>query len=69
MGQRWTQGQRVNAKASAQGLALILSHTGIRPGAEEMNLKWQDVGFFMKNGNRYLSMRVNGKTGVKSRLR
>jgi integrase len=42
---------------------LILSHTGIRPGTEAMNLKWHSVGYFTKNGNRYLSMKVNGKTG------
>jgi integrase len=42
---------------------LILSHTGIRPGTEAMNLKWHSVGYFTRNGVQYLGMKVNGKTG------
>ena len=42
---------------------LILSHTGIRPGTEAMNLKWHSVYFFEKNGRKYLGMTVDGKTG------
>jgi integrase len=42
---------------------LILSHTGIRPGTEAMNLKWHSVYFFEKNGRKYLGVTVNGKTG------
>lgn len=42
---------------------LILSHTGIRPGTEAMNLKWHSVYFFEKNGRKYLGVTVDGKTG------
>lgn len=28
-----------------------------------MNLKWHSVGYYTKNGNRYLAMKVKGKTG------
>ena len=44
---------------------LILSHTGIRPGTEAMNLKWHSVNYYEKRGERYLGMIVNGKTGVR----
>lgn len=42
---------------------LILSHSGIRPGTEAMNLKWHSVEFFSRNGIQYLGMKVKGKTG------
>lgn len=42
---------------------LILSHTGIRPGTESMNLKWHSVYYYKKDGTQYLAIKVNGKTG------
>jgi integrase len=42
---------------------LILANTGIRPGTEAMNLKWHSVYFFEKDGERYLALKVKGKTG------
>ena len=42
---------------------LVLAHSGIRPGTESMNLKWHSVYYYEKNGQRYLAMRVKGKTG------
>lgn len=42
---------------------LILAHSGIRPGTESMNLKWHSVYFYDKDGQRYLALKVKGKTG------
>lgn len=46
-----------------QNYVLILGNTGIRPGTEAMNLKWNSLSFVEHNGETYLSMSVEGKTG------
>lgn len=43
----------------------LLIFTGMRCGKESMNLKWQDIQWYVdiKTGKRYLRIWVNGKTG------
>lgn len=41
---------------------LILANTGIRAGTEAMNLKWKHIGIENVNGQRMLTMYVDGKT-------
>jgi integrase len=41
---------------------LILANTGIRPGTEAMNLKWQHIAIVQNKGKPYLSLNVKGKT-------
>jgi integrase len=41
---------------------LILANTGIRPGTEAMNLKWQHVSIVTNKGKTYLSLNIKGKT-------
>ena len=45
----------------------LLIYTGIRSGKECMNLKWQDVQWYVdaKTGKRYIRIWVNGKTGAR----
>jgi integrase len=42
---------------------LILANTGIRHGTEALGLCWRDIEWITKNGERYLQLTVNGKTG------
>jgi integrase len=42
---------------------LILANTGMRPGTETMNLKWQHITLIEQNGKKYLAFNVKGKTG------
>lgn len=43
---------------------LILGNTGIRHGTEAINLKWKHITWFTdRDGNRYLQLSVDGKTG------
>ncbi|MCC1494674.1 site-specific integrase [Cognatishimia sp. F0-27] len=42
---------------------LFLANTGVRHGTEALNLKWKNVSWFEKDGERYLSIYVSGKTG------
>jgi integrase len=41
---------------------LILANTGIRPGTEAMNLKWQHISITTKNEKQYLTLSIKGKT-------
>ena len=45
----------------------LLSYTGMRCGKESMNLKWQDIQWYVdtKTGKRYIRIWVNGKTGAR----
>jgi len=42
---------------------LILANTGIRPGTETDSLMWRHVHLFTENGQQFLELRVDGKTG------
>ena len=45
---------------------LILANTGMRHGTEALNLKWRDVEWITKSGERYIQFTVNGKTGKRT---
>ncbi len=45
---------------------LVLANTGMRHGTEALNLKWRDVEWIAKDGQRYLQFTVNGKTGKRT---
>ena len=43
---------------------LIVANTGMRPGTETVNLRWNDISEFQAaDGKKYLRMIVSGKTG------
>jgi len=39
----------------------VLANTGIRHGTEAMNLRWSDIDWYEKDGERYLRLTVRGK--------
>ena len=45
---------------------LILANTGMRHGTEALNLKWRDVEWITKDGQRYIQFTINGKTGKRT---
>jgi hypothetical protein len=47
---------------------LVLANTGIRHGTEAYNLKWRHVDWHKKEGERYLRLRVSGKTGERTAI-
>lgn len=47
---------------------LILANTGIRHGTEAMNLKWKNVAWVDLDGQRYLAIYPNGKTGPREAI-
>jgi integrase len=42
---------------------LILANTGIRPGTESDGLRWKDVQDVIQDGNTYIQLSIDGKTG------
>ncbi len=42
---------------------LIMANTGIRHGTEAQSLKWRNIDWITKDGQRYLRFTVDGKTG------
>ncbi len=47
---------------------LVLSNTGIRHGTESMGLKWRDIEWIVKDGERYLQLTVSGKVGKRTAI-
>jgi integrase len=47
---------------------LFLANTGIRHGTEAMNLKWKNVQWVELDGQRYLAIYPNGKTGPREAI-
>jgi integrase len=47
---------------------LVLSNTGIRHGTEAMGLRWRDIEWIVKDGERYLQLTVNGKVGKRTAI-
>jgi integrase len=45
---------------------LVLANTGIRHGTEAMSLRWRNVEWIQKNGERFLQLTVAGKTGKRT---
>ena len=50
-------------RALLRDYILVLSNTGIRHGTEAQGLKWRDIEWITKDGERYLQFTVKGKTG------
>jgi integrase len=57
------QGLESELRAILYEYVLVLANTGIRAGTEAMNLRWRNVYYFDEDGQRYLAMKVRGKTG------
>ena len=47
---------------------LVLSNTGIRHGTEALGLRWRDIEWINKDGERYLQLTVSGKVGKRTAI-
>lgn len=47
---------------------LFLSNTGVRHGTEALNLRWKNIEWQTHEGERYLVVNVDGKTGKRSAI-
>ena len=60
-----------NKKAAAtretlRNYLLVLANTGIRHGTEALNLRWRNIDWYEKEGEKYLEFSVDGKTNSRS---
>lgn len=66
-----TEGRTKKSKMMRELLrdyVLVLANTGIRHGTEAYNLKWRHIDWHKKGGERYLRLRVDGKTGERTAI-
>ena len=59
--------QTPNEKSAAtretlQNYVLFLANTGIRHGTEALGLRWRNIEWYLRDGERYLAVNVDGKT-------
>jgi integrase len=47
---------------------LVLANTGIRHGTEALGLRWRDIEWITKDGQRYLQLTVDGKVGKRQAI-
>lgn len=54
-------GHEMEVRSLLRDYVLLLANTGIRPGTEGMNLKWQHIMFTKIDNVEYLTLNINGK--------
>lgn len=64
--QKGHMAKTVEMRELLRDYVLILANTGMRHGTEALNMKWRDVEWITKDGQRYLQFTVNGKTGKRT---
>ena len=64
---KWSRSGRLSVEREIRPLTRdyveFLLLTGIRHGTEAMNVRWKDIEWHTKDGNKYLRIWVSGKTG------
>ena len=65
--------QTNNLKAAAtretlRNYVLFLANTGIRHGTEALGLRWRNIEWYERDGERYLAINVDGKTNKRTAI-
>ena len=47
---------------------LFLANTGIRHGTEALGLRWRNIEWYLREGERYLAINVDGKTNKRTAI-
>ena len=47
---------------------LFLANTGVRHGTEALGLKWRNIEWYLRDGERYLAVSVDGKTNKRTAI-
>ena len=56
------EGHEFGVRSLLRDYVLLVANTGIRPGTEGMNLKWQHIMLVKQNNVEYLTLNIMGKT-------
>ena len=65
--------QTPNDKSAAtretlRNYVLFLANTGIRHGTEALGLRWRNIEWYLRDGERYLAVSVDGKTNKRTAI-
>ena len=65
--------QTPNEKSAAtretlRNYVLFLANTGIRHGTEALGLRWRNIEWYLREGERYLAVSVDGKTNKRTAI-
>jgi integrase len=65
--------QTANEKSAAtretlRNYVLFLANTGVRHGTEALGLCWRNIAWYTRDGERYLSINVDGKTNKRTAI-
>ena len=65
--------QTPNEKSAAtretlSNYVLFLANTGVRHGTEALGLKWHNIEWYLRDGERYLAVSVDGKTNKRTAI-
>lgn len=55
-------------RETLRNYVLFLANTGIRHGAEALTLRWKNVEWYESDGERYLTINVDGKTSKRATI-
>ena len=47
---------------------LFLANTGVRHGTEALGLKWRNIEWYLRDGERHLAVNVDGKTNKRTAI-
>ena len=47
---------------------LFLANTGVRHGTEALGLRWRNIEWYLREGERYLAINVDGKTNKRTAI-
>ena len=65
--------QTTNEKSAAtretlRNYVLFLANTGVRHGTEALGLRWRNIEWYERDGERYLAINVDGKTNKRTAI-
>ena len=65
--------QTPNEKSAAtretlRNYVLFLANTGVRHGTEALGLRWRNIEWYLRDGERYLAVSVDGKTNKRTAI-
>ena len=55
-------------RATLRNYVLFLANTGIRHGTEALGLRWRNIEWYERDGERYLAINVDGKTNKRTAI-
>ena len=58
----------VATRETLRNYVLFLANTGIRHGTEALNLRWRNIEWHTKDGEKYLAISVDGKTNKRTAI-